>query len=70
MRPKKQSSVVTEYMVGPQPDGIRFCVACRKEFTEGELWLKQTRVGEYSVGIHTACLVKNEATPQGPAAPA
>jgi hypothetical protein len=64
MKTKRQRvAVISEYLIGPQVNGIRFCIACRKEFAEGETWLKQTRVGEYSVGIHTACAAKNAAQP-------
>jgi hypothetical protein len=64
MQPKKiiKPVVVSEYKSGPDPSsGIRFCVVCRREFAEGETWLKQTRVGEYSVGIHAACAAENAA---------
>jgi len=62
MQPKK--IVVSEYKTGPDPSsGIRYCIACRREIAEGETWLKQTRVGEYAIGAHTACLAKNAAQP-------
>jgi len=62
-------AVVAEYMTGPDAaNGIRYCIICRKEFAEGETWLGQTRLHEYSVGIHTACAAKNTAAAPQPAA--
>ena len=53
------NAVITEYKTGPDAAGrLRRCIICRGEFAEGERWLRMTRPGEYSIGVHTSCMAR------------
>jgi hypothetical protein len=53
---------LTEYMVGPEPGGIRECIRCGKPIRRGEMWVKRWAPGgAYSVGTHAACEAQSAA---------
>lgn len=51
--------VLTEYKTGPDAAGkLRKCIACHEDIEAGQRWLKITRPGQYSIGVHTSCMAR------------
>lgn len=59
MKQSEQVQVVERPMIGPEPDGIRYCVKCKQDILPGEHWRMIERLGRggLAVGVHDACYV-------------
>jgi uncharacterized protein with PIN domain len=57
MKQSEQVQVIEIPMIGPEPDGIRYCVKCRKDILPGEHWRMIERLGRggLAVGVHDGC---------------
>ena len=59
----ESAQYVEEPMIGPETDGIRYCLKCKRAILAGEHWRKVTRLGRggLSVGVHDGCYLSGPA---------